>query len=105
MACGHKSEKSHISPSLSEMTILSEVMKDDWEQSNVIFTSSCGPEEQNRLNQSEMAPVSNHNFDCKDVILGREGVSAELTQGESCGAVGLAVEWHSKRRNALVQIH
>ncbi len=93
-ACGHKSERSHISPSFSEMTILSEVMKDDWEQSSVIFTSSCDPEEQNRLNSNEIAPV----------IFGREGVWAERTQGESCGAIGLTVEWHSKWRNALVQI-
>lgn len=47
---GHKNKRSHISPPLSEMTILSEVMKDAWEQSSVIFTSSSDPEEQKRLN-------------------------------------------------------
>lgn len=73
---GHKNKRSYISPPLSEMTILSEVMKDAWEQSSVIFTSSCDPEEQKRLN-GNIKVNKNHllviiNLTVRTVFLGKE---------------------------------
>lgn len=82
-ARGHKSKGSHISPPFSEMTILSEVMKDAWEQSSVIFTSSCGPEEQTRLNQSEAHQLLILALTVKSLCGGRKWSQVNLLKGKA----------------------